>query len=135
MPDKFNKKIRSRIMSKIRSKDTKIEILLRRELWKQNMRGYRIHSSLLGKPDIAYTKKKLILFIDGDFWHGYNWLVLKKIPPKGYWRKKIKKNIIRDHKNTLALKKEGWKVIRIWEHEIDRNITGIIKKIRKVYGN
>lgn len=120
-------------MSKIRSKNTKIEILLRKELWKQNMRGFRVYHKLLGKPDIVYTKKKLIIFIDGDFWHGYNWLVLKKIPPKGYWRKKIRKNILRDKKNISALEKKGWQVIRVWEHEIDKDIDRIIKKIRDAY--
>lgn len=132
MPDKFDEKTRSKIMSQIRSKNTKIEVILRQGLWKRNLRGFRLHYNLPGKPDIVYTRKKIVIFVDGDFWHGYNWLVLKKIPPKGYWRKKIRKNILRDKKTKSTLGKQGWKVIRIWEHEINKDIGKVIKKIGKL---
>jgi len=120
-------------MTKIRSKNTKVEILLRKELWKRNMRGFRLHYNLPGKPDIVYTRKKLIIFVDGDFWHGYNWKKLGKVPPRKYWWKKINKNMERDKKHNKQLRKQGWKVIRVWEHEVAKDIKRVIKKIEKGY--
>lgn len=133
MPDKFNAKTRSRIMSRIRSKNTSIEILFRKLLWREGMKGTRLHSRLHGKPDVAFPKKKIAIFIDGDFWHGYNWKKLGKIPPRKYWQRKINRNIERDKKNSLLLKKEGWQVVRIWEHELKKNPDKCIEKVRKYY--
>lgn len=131
MADKFSKEKRSEIMSKIRSKNTKIEIKLRKALWAAGLRGYRIHCKLPGKPDIAFTKKKLVIFTDGSFFHGYNWKVLGKIPPRKYWQKKIKKNMERDKKYNKLLKVHGWKVLRFLDFEVDRNLNKCIKKILK----
>ena len=118
-------------MSKIRDKNTKPEIKIRKELWKKGYKGFRTHYKLPGKPDIVFSKKKVIIFIDGDFWHGYSWKVLRKIPPKGYWRKKIKGNIQRDKKYAIKLKKHGWKVLRFWEHQINKNRDKVLDKILK----
>jgi len=79
--------------------------------------------------DIALPKKKIAVFIDGDFWHGYNFSERKKRLPKKYWIKKIEDNIARDKKNRAKLKREGWKVLRIWEHEIKKNPEKTSKKI------
>lgn len=131
MADIFSKEQRSMIMSKIRSKDTKIEVLVRKELWKLGHRGYRIHSKMLGSPDIIFPKKKVAIFIDGDFFHGYNWKCLGKVPPKKYWQAKIQKNMDRDKRNNRALRKDGWKVLRLWEHDIHKNFYNSIKKIER----
>ena len=93
MVDFITKDKRSNIMKNIRSKNTKLEIKFRKELWQKGLRGYRIYYKLPGKPDVVFTKYKLAIFIDGDFWHGYNWKVRGKIPPNKQWQDKIQKNI------------------------------------------
>jgi len=130
MPDKFSKKARSAIMSRIRSKNTSLEVNFRKLLWKNGLGRYRIHYNLSGKPDIAYVSKKIAIFIDGDFWHGYNWKKLGKVPPKKYWQGKIEKNIARAKKYNQQLKKDGWKVLRFWEHEIKKDPERCIRKIK-----
>ena len=120
MADKFSKAKRSAIMSRIRSKNTSLEVEFRKLLWKNGLGRYCIHYNLPGKPDIVYVSKKIVIFLDGDFWHGYNWKKLGKVPPKKYWQKKIQKNIDRAKKYNKTLKKDGWKVIRIWEHDVKK---------------
>lgn len=116
-------------MSKIRSKETAIERLVFRELRKKEIYFQKHYKKALGNPDIALSKKKIAIFIDGDFWHGYNFARQKKRLPKKYWLKKIEDNIRRDRKNRAKLKKEGWKVLRIWEHEIQKNPEKTVGKI------
>src|SRR3989338_4576211 len=133
MTDKFDKRTRSRIMSKIRSANTGIEMVLRKALRKNGLSGYKLHYNIIGKPDIVFPKNKLAIFVDGDFWHGYNWKKLGKVPPKKYWQKKIQKNIDRAKKYNKMLKKDGWKVIRLWEHEVKKNAEKCINKIKEFY--
>ena len=135
MADKFTKEKRSEIMSKIRSKDTKIEIKLRKALWAAGLRGYRTHYKLPGKPDILFNKKKLIIFTDSSFFHGYNWKVLGKVPPRKYWQKKIRKNMERDKEYNKLLRAQGWRVLRFWDFEIDKSLEKCVKKILKKLKN
>ena len=132
MPDKFDVKTRSRIMSKIRHKNTKPELRLRAALCSRGLRGYRLHLKLPGKPDVTYTKKRVAIFVDGDFWHGYSWKKLGKVPPRGYWQKKIQSNIDRAKRHNMQLKKEGWAVLRFWEHEINSSVNKCVNKISKL---
>jgi len=74
-------------------------------------------------------RKKRAVFIDGDFWHGYRFSKLKLRLPKKYWLNKIKKNIQRDHTNTIRLKRNGWKVVRVWEHELLKSFNSSMDKI------
>ena len=134
MPDKFSRKTRSTIMSKIRSKNTSLETNFRKLLWKNGLGRYRIHYNLPGKPDIVYVSKRVAIFLDGDFWHGYNWKKLGKVPPKKYWQAKIQKNIDRAKNYNKLLKKEGWKVLRFWEHEIKQDSHKCIKKVKSALG-
>jgi len=120
-------------MSRIRSKNTSLEIEFRKLLWKNGMGHYRIHYNLPGKPDIVYVSKKIAIFIDGDFWHGYNWKKLGKVPPKKYWQGKIEKNIARAEKYNRKLRKDGWTVLRIWEHYIKKNPEKCIMKVKRYY--
>src|SRR3989344_3397357 len=90
--DKFTKKKRSEIMSKIRSRDTQVEKLVFRELGRHGIYFQKYYKRAIGNPDLALPKKKKAVFIDGDFWHGYQFAKLKKRLPKEYWLKKIKKN-------------------------------------------
>jgi DNA mismatch endonuclease (patch repair protein) len=121
----------SATMSKIRSKNTKAEVLLRKALWKNGCR-YRLHAKgLAGKPDIIFRKRKVVVFIDGDFWHGYNWEEKKKklVSNKAYWIPKIERNMQRDAEVNLKLLNSGWSVMRFWEHEIEQNLNSCINKI------
>jgi DNA mismatch endonuclease (patch repair protein) len=118
-------------MSKIRGKNTGPEIKLRKLLWSQGIRGYRIHYNLPGKPDIVFTKKKIAIFIDGCFWHKCP--VCFQVPEtrKEFWIKKIYSNVERDKKVNKQLKAEGWTVMRFWEHDIRKKPDNVIKKIKK----
>jgi len=118
-------------MSKIRSKNTAVEAVVFKALRKEKI-YFQKHYRVIGiNIDIALPKKKKAVFIDGDFWHGYKFNSLKKRLPKKYWLKKIEGNIKRDRKNRAKLKREGWKVLRIWEHEIKKDSEKSIQKIKK----
>lgn len=116
--DVFTKKKRSEIMSKIRSKNTKAEILVFRELRRHGIYFQKHYNKAPGKPDIALPRKKIAVFIDGDFWHGYRFSMTKIRLPKKYWQEKIEGNIKRDRTNRIKLRKHGWRVLRIWEHDV-----------------
>jgi len=131
MPDMFTKEKRSEIMAKIRGKDTKIEITLRKELRKSGIRGYRLRMKLPGRPDIAFPKYKVAVFCDGDFWHGYKFNDWKDRLPQ-YWLKKINGNMERDKENDLRLAKDGWLTIHFWEHELEKNVAQCIQKVYDV---
>jgi len=122
-------------MARIKSVNTVPELKLRRALWKLGIRGYKLHQSQLpGCPDIAFTRKKVAVFVDGDFWHGYNWKFKGIVPKKGYWLSKISKNIKRRKEVRARLQKSGWVVVEIWEHDIIRDAykqANIIKSILK----
>lgn len=114
---------RSNHMKKIRSVNTKPELILRRMLWSKGLR-YRVNHKLLpGKPDIVFIKNKIAIFIDGEFWHGHNWEA-KKLKLKTntlFWIPKIEKNMSRDQQNNEDLMKLGYKVIRFWGNEVINN--------------
>ena len=131
--DRVSPEARSRIMSRIRSKDTKAEIIMRKALRDIGLRGYRIHYNIVGKPDIVFTSVKLAIFIDGDFWHGYLWKKCGNVPEKPYWKEKIAGNMDRDKQVNRELKKIGWKVIRIWEHDAMKKSQVAAFKIQKAY--
>jgi DNA mismatch endonuclease (patch repair protein) len=118
--DVFTKKKRSEIMSKIRSKNTKAELVVFRELRKRKIYFQKHYKKVAGSPDIAIPQKKIAIFIDGDFWHGRDFKREKNRLPKRYWRKKIELNIARDKKNRAKLKRQGWKVLKVWERDITK---------------
>lgn len=130
MADRFSREVRSRIMSKIRS-TSKLEISFRKKLWANGVRNYRKEYQLPGKPDLTFVKAKTVVFIDGDFWHGYTWKKLGRAIPKQYWQRKICKNIERDKKNNTTLRKMGWRIIRVWEHEIKLDTPRVIGRIKQ----
>ena len=131
MPDKFDKQTRSAIMSKIKGKNTSLEVNFRKLLWKDGLRGYRLHCKLPGKPDVVFTKKKVAVFIDGCFWHKCPKCYKEPKSRKKYWLPKITNNAMRDRKNIQMLKKEGFRVIRLWEHEIKKNPEKCIERVNK----
>ena len=119
MGDVFTKKQRSEVMSKIKSKGNKKTELRMIQLFKlHHITGWRRHLPLPGKPDFSFPKKKTVVFIDGCFWHGCPKCF---IPPKSnveYWEEKIANNKRRDRRVARQLRAKGWRVFRIWEHEI-----------------
>lgn len=122
---------RSYCMSRVKSKDTNLERNVCSELYKRGMRFRKNLNMLPGKPDIVFIKEKIAIFLDGDFWHGYRfpqWENSLKI----FWRKKISETRRRDKKNFQKLRRKGWIVIRIWEHEIKSDFDMVINKIFKI---
>jgi len=130
MADVFSKKKRSWIMSRIRSKNTSIDIMMREMLSGMNVR-FEMYPDLFGSPDFQVGKNVLV-FCDGDFWHGYKYAE-KKRPAKKYWREKIEGNMRRDRKVSRKLRRDGWSVLRIWEHDIKRKPEKCIRKIKRKY--
>ena len=122
---------RSRIMSAIRSKDTKPELLVRFILRQIGYPGYRLHRrDLPGKPDVAYVGRKKAIFVHGCFWHGHDCVAGIRRPKvnESYWRDKIDKNRNRDEKSCVALSYLGWSVLVVWECEL-RDINIISEKL------
>lgn len=122
---------RSVIMSSIRGKDTKPEIRLRKALWDLGIKYRKNHPNLPGKPDIVSKKYKLVIFIDGKFWHGYNWKVQKdKIHSnRDFWIPKIERNMQRDRENTETLQAMGYRVFRFWDFEVNKELGWCIKAV------
>lgn len=118
-------------MAAIKSKNTAFEVKIFRALKKEKIVFKKHYKKIFGSPDIAFPDKKIAIFLDGDFWHGYQFAKLKKRLPKKFWLTKIENNIRRDRRNRAKLRRLGWKVLRIWEHEIKKNPERIIGKIKK----
>jgi len=118
MIDVLTKKQRSYCMSRIRSKDTQPEIFLRKAISSAGVKGYRLHYKLSGRPDIVFPRKKIAVFIDGCFWHKCPKCFVKPKTNVRFWNRKIESNVKRDRAVNTRLKRDGWTVIRIWEHEI-----------------
>lgn len=118
MSDIVSKKKRSEIMSRIKNKDSKIEILFRKELWKQGFRYSKNSTKYFGKPDIVLLKHKTVIFIDSCFWHGCKKHCRIPAVRKKYWTEKITRNKERDKEVSKHYRNQGWKICRIWEHDI-----------------
>ena len=117
-------------MSKIKGKDSKIEIKLRKALRRDKIRGYRLQAKLPGKPDIVFTKYMVVVFCDGDFWHGYRFDEWKsRLQP--YWLEKIGRNMQRDRMNDHILVKQGWRVVHLWEHDLEKNVEECKERVMK----
>lgn len=123
-------------MSRIRGKDTSIEVALRRALWKKGYRYRKNYRELPGSPDIALTKYKIAIFCDSEFFHGKDWDVLKPKLEKGknpgYWIKKIERNIERDREKDKLLRFDGWTVIHFWGKEILKDTDECIQVIEEI---
>lgn len=134
MADTVSKLQRSRIMSAVRSKDTKMEVVFRKVLWQKGFRYRKNSAKYFGKPDIVLKKYKTVIFLDSCFWHGCSKHFRMPSSNNKYWKEKIKRNVERDNEVNMRYKKNGWKVMRIWEHEFKRNrglsFEKIIRKIK-----
>ena len=133
--DNLTKEQRKRNMQNIKSKDTEIEVLLRKALWKKGYRFRKNYSKLPGKPDIAFTKYKIAIFCDGEFFHGKDWEVLKQRLEKSnnseFWISKISHNRERDDEVNKKLLFEGWTVIRFWGDDIKKHTDECVKAVEE----
>nr|WP_172649152.1 very short patch repair endonuclease [Bradyrhizobium elkanii] len=120
---------RSHCMSRIRGRDTKPELILRRALWSAGLR-YRLHHKVTGRPDIAFPGSRVAVFCDGCFWHGCPDHSVSPKTNASFWRSKIGKNRARDERVAAALTAEGWKVIRFWEHEIKSDPEKLAARVK-----
>ena len=135
--DTLTKEQRHKNMSHVRSKDTSIEVALRKALWHKGYRYRKNYTVLPGKPDIALTKYKVAVFCDSEFFHGKDWFtVLRPRVLRGnnseYWEKKITRNMERDREVNLALAAMDWTVIRFWGNEIEKKLDDCIKDVEEV---
>ncbi|HBH24630.1 MAG TPA: very short patch repair endonuclease [Cytophagales bacterium] len=122
---------RSKHMSKIRGKNTKPELMFRKALYGNGVR-YRVNvKKLPGKPDIANVSKKFVVFIDGEFWHGFNWTEKKaRIKSnRDFWIPKIERNMQRDSENNSKLEAMGFKVFRFWEQEVRNSLDCCVSQV------
>ncbi|NCC61940.1 MAG: very short patch repair endonuclease [Verrucomicrobiae bacterium] len=128
--DKFDKKTRSWIMAQVRSTGARsTEQRLLAVLREQHITGWRRNYPLPGKPDFVFPKSKLAIFVDGCFWHGHPTRCRMPMTNQEYWEGKIHRNIQRDRTVTRILRNKGWKVLRIWEHEVKGATT--LRRLRK----
>jgi DNA mismatch endonuclease (patch repair protein) len=126
----------SKVKRLTRGRDTRPELLLRRALWALGLRYRVVCRGLPGRPDIVFARARVVIFCDGDFWHGKNWRTRKRKLLRGsnseYWVAKIESNIIRDRRTTARLKANGWTVIRLWESEIVAQLPTAVGKVEAV---
>lgn len=124
----------NQIMRKVKSKDSEIEVLLRKELWKRGLRYRKNVKNICGKPDIVFLSKKVAIFCDSEFWHGFDWENRKKDFKKNreYWIPKIERNIRRDQDVNEKLTSEGWTVLRFWGEDIKKHVEECADIIEKV---
>ena len=133
--DNLTRAQRHKNMQNIKSKDTAIEVLLRKALWKKGIRYRKNFQALPGRPDIAITKYKIAIFCDGEFFHGRDWEVLKPRLEKSnnsqYWISKISKNRERDDQVNKQLLFRGWTVIRFWGDDIKKHTEECIQVVEE----
>jgi DNA mismatch endonuclease (patch repair protein) len=124
-------------MSAVRNRDTKPEMALRRALHARGLR-YRLRSTLPGKPDIVFGPARVVVFVDGDYWHGNAWRTRGHSSFDAYygrganaefWLEKIRRNMARDRDVTSALERAGWTVLRCWESDIERDLLGVTDRV------
>ncbi|MFL6160763.1 MAG: very short patch repair endonuclease [Jatrophihabitantaceae bacterium] len=129
--------VTSKIMAAVRSKDTEPELLLRRELHRRGLR-YRLHGRLPGRPDLVFGPARLVVFVDGDFWHGHGWrergftsweAQFDRHRDPARWRAKIGRNIARDAEVNAQLTESGWQVLRVLESEVRRDPAAIADRV------
>lgn len=135
--DNHTEEQRKRNMQAVKNKDTKIEIMLRKELWKRGARYRKNEKTIMGNPDIVFPKKKIAVFCDSEFWHGYEWEKNKETihTRRDFWIPKIERNIERDKEVNQRLFEEGWLVIRFWGNDIIHNVQACADIVMKALEN
>lgn len=121
-------------MKRVKNKNTQIELMLRKELWNRGLHYQKNVSEIMGKPDIVFKGKKVAIFCDSEFFHGYDWENRKNDikSNKDFWVKKIERNIKRDKEVTETLEQQGWMVLRFWGREINNDLGRCADRIEEV---
>ena len=131
MPDVFTKAKRSEVMSRIRGRGNKdTELALIKVLRKHGITGWRRHQPVFGKPDFVFPEERLAIFVDGCFWHGCRKHCKTPAGNHAFWKKKLAANKARDRRVNRVLRKDGWRVVRIWEHDLAKRAEKCIRKIQ-----
>jgi len=131
--DVLTEEQRRRCMAANKGKNTKPELKLRKKLWSLGYR-YRIGHGLPGKPDIVFVSRRLVIFVDGCFWHHCPLHFQMPKANRDFWERKIARNVARDAQVNEQLAAAGWHVIRIWEHELRQGVDGVVIRIQQVIG-
>ncbi len=135
MADRFTPTQRSRLMSGIKSKGTRFELDFIELLKKTTRKKFDVCAKdIFGTPDIVFKKSKVCIFLDSDFWHGWRYSTWKTTLKDDFWRNKIEKNRIRDRKVSRRLRKEGWIVFRVWEHQIKKDPKKVLFTVLRILG-
>lgn len=130
MSDVFTAEQRSKLMSRVRSRDTGLELRLRKALWKRGLR-YRLRSTLPGKPDLVFPSSRVAVFVDGCFWHRCPIHGTLPKTNKKFWLAKLNSNVKRDAEVKRQLQAMGWYVVRIWQHDL-RDLERVVNRIENV---
>ena len=122
-------------MRQIKSMDSQIELILRKTLWHRGIRYRKNVKTIFGHPDIAFKGRKLAVFVDSEFWHGFNWEIKKNEikSNKEFWINKIERNMERDAEVNEYLSQTGWIVLRFWGNDIKKNVSACADKIEVVF--
>ena len=131
--DRLTPEQRHKNMKAVKNKDSDIELKLRKELWSRGLRYRKNYTKIIGKPDIVFIGKKVAVFCDSEFWHGYNWEERKKDfkSNQEFWVPKIERNMQWDIEVTDALEADGWTVLRFWGKEIKKNTCACADAIER----
>ncbi len=131
--DIFTKEERSKLMGKIRGKNTKPEMLLAKALWRRGHRYRKHDKSIFGTPDLSFKKYKIAIFVDSEFFHGKYWHIEAKRPKNNaeFWQKKIERNMQRDNEVNVHLIQSGWTVLRFWSNDIKKNLFTTVRSVEK----
>ncbi len=130
MADPLSSDRRSALMSRVRTKDTAPELLLRHALWAAGLRGWRLHPKRVpGRPDLAWIGRRLAIFVDGAFWHGHPDYYHGQ--SGAFWDEKIARNRARDERVNRELSETGWTVIRLWDFEVERDTGACVERVQE----
>ena len=128
MPDHMTPAQRSFAMKRVKLKNGSIEKLVQQELIRRGLKFRRHVRSLPGSPDIVFMREKVVVFVDGDFWHGWRLPIWEhKLSP--FWRQKLRANRARDRRNFCRLRANGWTVVRVWQHQIKKDLSWCVERI------
>lgn len=135
MADKVTPDIRTRTMRGVKSKDSKMEVKFRSALWRSGLRFYKNAKNLPGKPDIVFPKLKIVVFLDSCYWHGCPLHLRMPKSNLDYWLPKIERNKKRDNEINVYYTENGWRIFRIWEHELKTDFDSQVLKISETVRN
>ncbi len=117
-------------MKRVRRKDTSLEIVVAGALAARGLRFSKHADDLPGSPDVLFRKERVAVFVDGDFWHGWR-LPAWRYTLKTFWRDKLERNRIRDRRVHRYLRRKGWTVVRLWQHQVERDLSSCIRRVER----